>query len=124
MKYYLCCMCVVLSVSAWAREGESNNKHTETFRRNQARQEHQQQQRYREAAASGGAIVSAEEERLWRECQREAARLQPTAGAPEGGACHQLSRSQARRGYTEIRWNGGMGRMCSHDAWGNVLSCF
>lgn len=69
-------------------------------------------------------IVGQHEEMLWRECQKESVRPQPTATAPKGGACDQLVESQARRNYVEMRYNGGMGKMCMHDARGNVLSCF
>lgn len=70
------------------------------------------------------AIVGEREEMLWRECQKEAMRPQPTATAPKGGACEQLTESRARRNYVSIRYNGGRGRMCIHNAHGAVLSCF
>lgn len=69
-------------------------------------------------------IVGQREEMLWRACQRESSTPQATATAPKGGACDQLVESQARRNYVEMRYNGGMGKMCMHDAYGNVLNCF
>lgn len=68
-------------------------------------------------------IVGQREEMLWRECQRESARPQPTATAPKGGACEQLAASQERRNYADVRYNSAYGRMCHHDAHGNVLGC-
>lgn len=68
-------------------------------------------------------LVGQQEEMLWRECQKESTRPQPTATAPEGGACNRLAESQARRNYADVRYNGAYGRMCHHDAYGNILNC-
>ena len=77
-----------------------------------------------QGATDTRSIVGQREEMLWLECQKESVRLQPTATAPKGGACEQLVASRERRNYVQMRYNGGMGKMCMHNARGAVLSCF
>ncbi len=72
------------------------------------------------SAADSRGRVSAEEEALWRACQRE-----PLSQAKQSGSsCYQLRSLRAQRGYVERVWNGGTGQWCSYDAWGKLLSCF